>query len=225
MEEKLRIDENLKKTLAFYNDNAKRYALAWGSQEPLEDDPEKFVKYVNSIEMITPKQKRILDAGCGHGRDVKFFIEKGFRAYGIDLSEKLLEIAEKDNPDAWFYHSDIRDFTCYDDFFHGIWACGSLLHMPKEDLPEALQNLDGIIKPGGILYLTTKLGEGERLEKKEGWGERFFVYYSRDEILDAVNNKGFKVLEDVVREKPNGKWISVFAEASKLSCKAIAPKE
>ncbi len=80
-------EEKIRQTIKTYNDYAKEYYNIHNNPEEIKSMLEFFIKNL--------KGKKILDAGCGPGRDSKYFTQKGFQSVGIDLSEKLLEIAKK----------------------------------------------------------------------------------------------------------------------------------
>ncbi len=115
--------------------------------------------YARFLKCI-PKGGEILDAGCGSGRDSKFFKEAGFRVSAFDASEELAKLASAHAGInvAVKKLNEIEEFSIYD----GIWACASLLHVKPEDMPDVLKRILGALKPGGTLYLSFKYGAGER---------------------------------------------------------------
>ena len=103
----------------------------------------------------------ILDAGCGSGRDSKAFLERGFRVHAFDGSTKLAARASEfiGLPVSVCQFMEFGERDKYD----GIWACASLLHIREQSLPEVLARLWSALKPEGILYISFKLGGGERV--------------------------------------------------------------
>jgi superfamily II DNA or RNA helicase/HKD family nuclease len=102
----------------------------------------------------------VLDAGCGSGRDAKAFLDRGYRVTAFDASSELAHLAQEHTGIEIQVRSffDVNEHSQYD----GIWACASLLHVPTEHLPRALQSLWKALRPGGAFYLSFKLGTGER---------------------------------------------------------------
>ena len=107
---------------------------------------------------------RVLDAGCGSGRDSKAFIEQGYQVEAFDASAELVTLASGHTGIAvrqlTFAEVDAREV------YDGIWCCASLLHVSREALPDAMQRLARALKPGGAWYVSFKYGDGER--EKDG---------------------------------------------------------
>lgn len=122
--------------------------------------------YARFLECI-PDGGFILDAGCGSGRDAKAFASSGYRVAAFDASPTLAELASKHigQPVSVGSFIDVSGRNLYD----GIWACASLLHVPCTDMSAVLARLWEALKPGGVLYCSFKVGEGER----EHQGRRF----------------------------------------------------
>lgn len=102
----------------------------------------------------------ILDAGCGSGRDSLYFHGLGYRISAFDASEAINALARQKTglPIAHRSFFDVDERHVYD----GIWACASLLHLPDNEIPRALDLLWMALKPGATLYASFKFGEGER---------------------------------------------------------------
>lgn len=114
-----------------------------------------------------PPGGRILDAGCGSGRDSLAFLERGFRVVSVDASKEMVAAATQyTGQQALLLTFDALEF---DREFDGIWACGSLVHIARRDLPSVLARLSRALKPHGVAYLSFKYGDAERME-----GQRFF---------------------------------------------------
>lgn len=107
---------------------------------------------------------RILDAGCGSGRDAKAFREMGYEVEAFDASAELVELARQHTglPVKQMRFEDVTEVERYD----GIWCCASLLHVPLAELPGVMTQLSEALKPGGVWYLSFKYGSGER--EKDG---------------------------------------------------------
>lgn len=109
---------------------------------------------------LIPKGGHILDAGCGSGRDALHFHRQGFAVSAFDGAPAIAELARNKTGLAVECRkfSDITEAAVYD----GIWACASLLHLSEDQLPGAIKRLWRALRPGGSLYISFKVGDGER---------------------------------------------------------------
>ena len=107
---------------------------------------------------------RILDVGCGSGRDTLAFKNKGYQVDAIDYSEELVKKVTRLTgiPIKLQSFYEIDDYEAYD----GIWACASLLHCERNHLKEVIGKLVSALKPNGVLYMSFKHGKGDR--EKDG---------------------------------------------------------
>ena len=115
--------------------------------------------YTPFLERI-PKGGRILDAGCGSGRDSKAFLQQGYRVEAFDATAEMAKLASQHTGLSvkQMTFSDVDTVNRYD----GIWCCASLLHVSAAELPDAMAKLARALKPGGIWYVSFKYGDGER---------------------------------------------------------------
>lgn len=116
----------------------------------------------------------ILDAGCGSGRDTKAFLERGYRVTAIDASPELVRLATRftGHPCQVLAFQEME----FREEFNGIWACASLLHIPKAEMKDVMTRFVRALKSDGVFYISLKEGEGERVAE-DG---RFFSYYTAD---------------------------------------------
>jgi SAM-dependent methyltransferase len=114
-----------------------------------------------------PPGGALLDAGCGSGRDARRFRAAGYRVEAFDASPAMAALAAEHCglPVAVRRFQDVD----WQGRFDGVWACASLLHVPRVELPDVLRRLARALKPGGVLYASFKHGRGER----EHAGRRF----------------------------------------------------
>jgi SAM-dependent methyltransferase len=131
---------------------------------------------------------RILDAGCGSGRNAAAFLSHGFRVTAIDASPAVVQLAKRSGIDASVMTFQRMTFIKE---FDGIWACASVLHVPHAEIPEVLNRFARALNPRGILYVSLKEGQSERIAE-DG---RFFSYFTLDEFSDSLTRGGlFKLL-------------------------------
>ena len=157
----------------------------------------------------------ILDLGCGPGRDSKIFVKKGYRVIGIDLSEKMIDLARKRVSNAEFKIMDIMDLKFEDNFFDGIWA-NAFVHISRKEMGKVLVGCKRVLKKNGIFYLSVKQGEGERLLSDERYNgvKKFFSYFSKIEIESYLKKANFEIIKSFVKKPENNysthPWIRVF---------------
>jgi SAM-dependent methyltransferase len=191
--------------LAYYEANAMKYAEST-AQVNLSQ------LYAPFLSLL-PRGARILDVGCGGGRDLKAFREMGFKPLGIEPSISLAEIARKySEVEVVVTKVDSIEFV---EEFDAIWACASLLHLPKSELPEALRRIRRSLIAGGVLFLSVQSGEGEET-LEDG---RFYSHYTNTAIQMAVRTIGFDILEtwetsDSFADRALISWVNLLARKS-----------
>ncbi|QMW16720.1 class I SAM-dependent methyltransferase [Pseudoalteromonas sp. MT33b] len=140
------------KTIDYYNQNAQAFVDA-----TLDVD---LTQLYDEFLPLLPKNGTVLDAGCGSGRDAFIFKERGFNVDAFDISPEIAKLASEylNQEVAVSSFQDLKDVEKYD----GIWCCASLIHVSKNDLTDAFNNLARALKPQGIVYVSFKYGDGER---------------------------------------------------------------
>jgi SAM-dependent methyltransferase len=123
------------------------------------------------IDML-PAGARILDAGCGPGRDVQTFRELGFDAMGIDGSQAMVELARTIALCARVEHIAFHEIEFVNEF-DGIWASASLLHVPSDQIDDAMHRLARALRVGAVIYMSVKEGDGRRVHDD---GRVFYDY-------------------------------------------------
>lgn len=141
-------------TIQYYENNAASFAEGTKTVD--------FTVIQNIFINFLPCGGRVLDFGCGSGRDTKYFLEHGFSVEAIDGSIELCRIASEYTgiEVRHMFFQKLSEHEKYD----GIWACASILHLKRQEIPEVLEKMITATKPGGIIYLSFKYGdfEGER---------------------------------------------------------------
>jgi len=190
-----------KKTIEYYNNNADKFVSDTLNCE-FNQMQDKFLSYLSA-------NSNILDLGCGSGRDSKYFIEKGYNIIAIDGSQELCKVAEKliNKP---VICKDFREID-YNNEFDGIWACASLLHLPKDDIADIINQCIKALKQNGILYCSFKYGDFEGYRN-----ERYFTDLTEQRFKDLISNvKNIQIKEifisnDVRKGREQEKWLNIF---------------
>lgn len=188
------------KTYEYYEKYAHKYAEETKNLD-MSIMQNRFLQYLEG--------KRILDFGCGTGRDSKFFLSNGCDVELLDASPSMCAIAEMNTgitPKCMFF----QDFDASNQY-DGIWACASLLHLHEEDLKLVLKKLNKALNFGGIFYASFKLGDFEGIRS-----QRFFMDMSVKKMEDLLKEtSSFKIVnimynQDVRENKKNAIWINFF---------------
>jgi SAM-dependent methyltransferase len=132
--------------------------------------------------------KKILDLGSGPGVDAEYFHKKGFDVLCVDISEAMIARCKEKGLPAVVMDMEALDFAGQS--FDGVWAYTSLLHIPRERVPAAVQKMLYVLKPQGILALAIKEGDGEGLEAYEKYPgtQRWWTYFNEDELPKLLAN-------------------------------------
>ncbi len=156
---------------------------------------------------------RILDAGCGAGRDMAWLEGQGAVVTGIDLSRGMLAQA-RPGTRGNLVRMDLRRLALRSGRFRGVWCMASLLHVPKADAPDALRELRRVLAPGGALCLGLQEGEGEAWERVPyGTVERLFARYTPEEVEALLDRAGFTVREWHANRAGARRWLQFLAAA------------
>lgn len=201
----------MNQTIEYYNKNAEAFCDTTLHAD-MSDCRNRFLQYLSP-------GARILDAGCGSGRDSRCFLEQGFCIEAFDAAEEICRIAEKHigQPVTCMRFEDME----YEARFEGIWACASLLHVSRKELPQVLQRLYCALKPMGILYASFKYGDAGSdfiaSASSTDKGERYFINFTEAGIIELLEASAFTILEcfvtsDVRKDRSTEKWVNVIAK-------------
>ena len=114
----------------------------------------------------------ILDFGCGPGRDLKVLSELGHIAVGLEGASRFAEMA-RDYSGCEVWQQDFLKLDLPADHFDGVFANAALFHVPSQELPRVLLELNSTLKPGGVLFSSNPHGNNE-----EGWNRgRYGAYH------------------------------------------------
>jgi SAM-dependent methyltransferase len=129
---------------------------------------------------------RILDFGCGPGRDLKAFAELGHEVIGLEGAERFVELAHNySGCEVW--QQDFLQLKLPAEHFDGIFANAALFHVPSQELSRVLKELWATLKWNGVLFSSNPRGENE-----EGWsGGRYGVFYNLERWRELVTAAGF----------------------------------
>ena len=188
-------------TLNYYDNNAQDFVADTKSVE-FYDVQDRFIKYI-------PAGGFLLDFGCGSERDTKYFISRGFRVDAIDGSWEMCNLAKQtagiDIKQMFF--AELNETAKYD----GIWACASILHLPRDELRDVMNKMMRATKPEGYIYTSFKYGnfEGSR-------NGRCFTDFTEESFAEFIKEiSQLEITEmwisaDVRPDRSDEKWLNVI---------------
>lgn len=189
-------------TLDYYDQNSDAFVSGTVSAD-MTDTQTRFLACL-------PSNGAILDFGCGSGRDTKAFLETGYQVDAIDGSEELCARASEYTgisvKKMLFNELDVKDR------YNGIWACASILHLPRKELQDVLKKIVVALKTGGVLYTSFKYGDYEGIRSG-----RYFTDFTEETLKAFIEKtKGLQIkdmwiTQDVRAERHDLRWINVLA--------------
>lgn len=193
--------DSTSKTLEYYDENSEKFLADTANVE--------FGELQSRFASMLSAGGRVLDLGCGSGRDSLAFLKAGFDVDAIDGSKQMVEAAKSltglDVVQALF------DEYEPDGLYDGIWACNSLLHVASDDLSFLIEKYSKALKPNGIFYLSFKLGDYEGMRNG-----RWFTDFTEESFRELINKiKGISISEiditaDVRPGRSDEKWLNVW---------------
>lgn len=196
----------MSETIDYYDKNAKSFADSTADIE--------FSEMQDSFLSNLKEGASILDFGCGSGRDTRYFLKKGYKVTALDGSAELCWIAEEKTGVPVIQ----MDFNGFDekDKYDGIWACSSILHLPKQELKQVLVHMEQALHIGGIIYTSFKYGEFEGMRNG-----RYFTDFTEDSFRNFLTEIERLMLEKlwITRDARPGrqdeKWLNVLLRTTR----------
>ena len=191
----------ISETIRYYDENAENF-IGDTLDADISQVAERFITRL-------PKWASILDWGCGSGRDSLAFLKAGYDVTAVDLSNEMAKAAENLTGLRVRNESfkDLSDIEAYD----GIWACSSLLHVEKDDLPAVLKVARRALRGCGCVYVSFKYGDYEGIRNG-----RYFTDLTEGALASILEDgTGLKIDEfwitgDVRPGRENEKWLNAI---------------
>ncbi|MBQ8706458.1 MAG: methyltransferase domain-containing protein [Succinivibrionaceae bacterium] len=188
-------------TLDYYRDNAADFGLSTSNLD-MSDLQDRF------LAELKPGAS-ILDFGCGSGRDSLYFLNRGFDVEAADGCPELCRLASAATGLAvrQMLFSQLDAVERYD----GIWACASILHAPKNELPDIFLKMRRALKAGGVIYASFKYGESEGLRHGRYFSdftEKSFAEFLRSD--SGLEIRAWWVTGDVRSGREGEKWLNLL---------------
>ena len=168
------------------------------------------------LESVLEKGKLYLDAGCGIGGWILFLKEQGYNVEGIDIAARTVRALTEYDPDLKVKVASVTRIPYGDATFDGVLAIGTLEYVDGK-VPEALQEIRRILKPGGIFFMEVPVVSAMRrflylpLKRVESWVKRqqgkeavFSNYlFDRKELGRLMAEAEFEVVKMQPHELPD----------------------
>lgn len=162
---------------------------------------------IHKFTTMIPPASTILDAGCGVGRDLEIFSGAGFNTIGLDLCQNMVELARQHSPNSQIIHGDMRNIPLPSDSVDGVWACASLVHLAFQDTIVAIREIARVVRPGGLIFISVKKGEGSA-RSDDG---RLFVFFSQYHVKELLTRAGLNRYTMQENTNTSGQqWISAL---------------
>lgn len=188
-------------TLEYYDQNAEQFFKTTADVD-FTDTQDRFLQYLQL-------GSRILDLGCGSGRDARYFLEKGYQVDATDGSAEICRLASEYTgiPVRQMLFNELDAEEEYD----GIWACASILHLPEEELRDVMHRIGTALKEDGIFYTSFKYGDfaGER-------NGRYFRDFTEESFREFLTDfHEFRMTDqwitsDVRPNRGEERWLNVL---------------
>lgn len=172
----------------YHSENAEAFA----ADHPFEEKPDAFVRLLDRFVDLVG-DGRVLDAGCGPGHEVDYFVRQGMDAVGVDAAEGMIAHARAHSRGE-FRRMDLRDLEFDDGSFDGVWCNTTMQFFPPQEMERALDEFDRVLRSGGVFYVTFKMGEGSVVTGDYGMEvERYLV--PEDRARAMVAERGYEILD------------------------------
>lgn len=168
---------------------------------------ERHIDYVLDL-LGNPDNPRVVEIGCGDGRDAQAIVERTPNYLGFDISTGMIDIARQHVPNGNFVVADAADFEFPDDL-DAIFAFASLLHLSKEEVKSIFTRAHQALKEGGVFYVSVKHAPSYHARiVRDQFGERLFYFYNEND-LEELAGDGYQVVSSFIETKSSTDWIEI----------------
>lgn len=194
-------------TINTYERIADEYRDRHGDRSGVRELVDRFLSLLE--ERTDGRSGRVIDVGCGPGWESATLIENGYTVVSIDVVSQFLRATSGTAPAASVLQMDMRQLGIAGGAFDGLWACASFLHVPRGDAGSTLSEFHRVLRPGGVLHISVKRGEGETTGDSYPEDSRTFTLYGPEELNSLATESGFTVASVGVDDG----WVQLFARA------------
>ena len=191
-------------TVETYNKSAKALADKFDTLGARISDIEE------TFALVKKENPKVLEIGCGNGRDAAEVLKRTNYYLGVDISKELIRLAKEKVPGADFEVADIASFV-FPKALDIVFAFASLIHVTKEEFVDILEKLYDSINTGGVIRISLKCSPVYKEVTEDGdFGVRTYHYYSEQDIQELA--KDFSILKSEVLERGGVTWLEVILQ-------------
>lgn len=195
------------KTVNYYN----QHADDWAKEKRGYEKGSYWHAEMARFKELLPSGK-ILEIGSGTGKDAEELILLGYNYLGTDASLGMLKLAKTRLPKANFRQISVLNLDFPKNSFDGFWTAATLLHIPKNQINNALKEIHRVVKNEGIGFISMKKGSAEGEDPLTG---RWFSYYSQEELKKILKDNDFEIKEFKGRQGKKNYWLIFFVKVKK----------
>lgn len=189
----------INRTLKYYNDNAIELSKKYNS-----------ITFNSIQEIITSYldgAKKVLEVGCGSGRDANYMINNGFDVIGVDGSIEMLNNAEAKYPNlkGRLLKAILpNEFPSFEYKFDGAYSIATLMHFDKVDIDKILKKMHSVLKPDSPVYISIS-------EKRNNADERYFIDFTKSDWVEVFQQNDFAINKIIETQGATNKEIVWFS--------------
>lgn len=159
--------------------------------------------FLGGFSLHFDPKSNIIDVGCGPGHIARYLSGMGLNVFGIDISEKCIEIARRENPGMKFGVMDMANLEMADESVDGIVSFYSIIHTPKRFQPLLFREFNRVLRMGGKIAVVVKKGDSEGyVNELMGFKTRlYFANFKETDVRGYLEASGFKV--DSLETRPH----------------------
>ena len=151
---------------------------------------------------------RVIEIGCGDGRDAEEIVKRVGWYEGFDPSEGLLRLACQRLPETSFVKADALSYT-YPNDLNVVFALASLLHVNQADFKKVCAKVAVSLVPGGIFLISLKeRPEYAEVIQEDKFGARMFYYYNT-ELVEGIAGADFTSVNVIRKTMDHTDWFTI----------------
>lgn len=197
-------------SLNYYEENANSLISRYESAD---------VSEVQQLLLQTfEKNSKLLEIGCGSGRDASFMTKNYFDVTAIDGSKNMIEEAKKIHPELSekLFHKTLPNDLEFNQTFDGIYSIATLMHLSENDLKNTLSKIYNLLNENGKFLMSVSLFRDDIDENGFDDKGRFFLVLSFENWKNFLENVGFKILNTKTNSDSLGRggieWLTLVAQ-------------